>query len=321
MNGENCWGQPPFIRIPPALFQSGLNAAAIAVYCALARWVTDNRGHCWRTEKNLALDTNLSETTVHEAIKSLKKANWIKVTLHRGAHSDYALMWHGSDIMSMQTTEESGTPRASLLNSATVKPAQQREKDGKWHATRATSVSPRTADLKVLSIWSKEKERAFPNPLFSIEKQSQEPKQTDTEEPGQNPEPKVKQTARQEQARAHAAADCTYGEDGQFHLGRVARAWIAYRNPEHFILDRLIDDDEQARAAEPWEPIADPLGHVLELVEAWDRLYQANKVEDTAKHKAVIEARQVARRQQWEQEHPQAIRQHGSLHDTKGSET
>ena len=320
MTSESRFIRAPFIAIPPALFESGLNVFAIAVWCALARWA-DKDGKCWRPIRLLAQDIGQSQRTVRRAIATLRENGWIKVTLHQGAHSEYRLIWHSSTAMSMQSTEESEVTQAALLNTATAKPAQQREKDEKRGHTGRTSEVTQAADLYVLSKWSKEKERAFPNPLFSIEKQIQEPEQTNTEEPEQNPEPKVKQTARQEQARAHAAADCTYEEDGKFHLGKVARAWIAYRNPEHFILDRLIDDDEQARAVGPWEPIADPLGHVLELVEAWDRLYQANKVGETAKHKAVIEARQVARRQKWEQEHPQPIYQHGSLRDIKGDKT
>jgi DNA-binding IscR family transcriptional regulator len=178
MNGDTCFGQAPFIRIPPALFESGLNAAAIAVWCALARWVTDNRGHCWRTIADLALDTKLSEDTVEKAISALEGAGFLKVIRRWGKHSQYRLIWPGSDVVSMQIAEESGRSQRPLLN---VEPTEQREKDEKRPFTAATSgrsqrplrnakpaqqnVSGQTSLYGVQK--REEKERAFPDPLFS----------------------------------------------------------------------------------------------------------------------------------------------------------
>jgi hypothetical protein len=189
MNCDN-WFQPPFIPIPPSLYDkgNGLNAAAIAVWGALARWVTDSDGHCWRPIRLLAQDTKLSEATVQRAIGTLKKAGWLKVTLHRGAHSTYRLIWGGSTAMSMQTTRKSDITQTSLLNITAVKPAQQREKDGKWHHTDVTSDITQRSDLYSLSILREEKERAFTDPLFSsTQKQGKGKSNQDKEQANQDP--------------------------------------------------------------------------------------------------------------------------------------
>jgi hypothetical protein len=178
-------------------------------------------------------------------------------------------------------------------------------------------VSPHRPQSYIHQLYSeKKKEKEPPNPLFEL---GQEPKQTpkhvsinDLQQqarPEPEPEQELKLTPRQErarakaaQARAKAAADCTYGEDGQFHLGPVARAFYDRRNPEGFTLHRLVEDDEEARAAGPWEPMDDPLGRVLELLDEKTKRFRAYKAEEAAKEQAVLDARKLERRQKFEEQ-------------------
>lgn len=149
--------QKPFIAIPPALFQegNGLNAFAIAVWCALARWADTDTGKCWRPIRLLAKDIEQSERTVRRAISTLKKKGWVKVILHKGAHSEYRLIWGGSTSMSMQFTEESAASQTPLDENTTSKAAQQKGKGEKWCPTGLTSAAPQADDLYSLSILRK----------------------------------------------------------------------------------------------------------------------------------------------------------------------
>jgi len=177
--------QAPFIVVPQALLQggNGLNAAAIAVWCALARWA-DKDGKCWRPIRLLARDIGQCERTVQKAIKALRENGWIKVTLHKGAHSDYRLIWGGSNAMSMQSTKDSDAPNASLGENITPKTAQEREKEEKWRISCVTSDAPNASDLYSLSILRKEERERPTNPLFSQKakqgnNQDKEQEQTD----------------------------------------------------------------------------------------------------------------------------------------------
>lgn len=183
---DNQFIQAPFIAIPPALFQggNGLNATAIAVWCALARWADKDTGKCWRPIRLLAKDIGQSERTVQRAIGTLKKAGWIKVTLHKGAHSEYRLIWGGSNAMSMQFTEESDATQASLDENTTLKTAQQREKGEKRRHIDRTSDATVAHDLYSLSILSEEERERPTNPFFSQkarqgDNQDKEQEQTD----------------------------------------------------------------------------------------------------------------------------------------------
>jgi hypothetical protein len=228
MNNETRFFQIPFIPIPPSLYDegNGVNAAAMAVWGALAKWA-DKDGKCWRPIRLLAQDIKQSESSVKRAIKALKKAGFLKVTLHRGAHSEYCLIWRGSDVASMQTTEESEVTGNSLRRRgsdvASMKTTeesevtgnsllQQRERNGKWGHRELTSEVTGTHDLYVVS---KEKDSS----LFSLAQVGKPESAPDKEQANRATDP------------PNADWPCSY-VDGRWHTGSELTAWLRRRHSD-----------------------------------------------------------------------------------------
>jgi hypothetical protein len=321
--------EPPFGQFPLALLEdSRLNWSERLVWIVLETWTDNDTGTCHPSIPAIAKRAGLSVRSTIRALEGLEDKGWLRRTSTRGARTRYTLFAKpaihavakphadessasvallGTAIPAKPARRTAAKPLSSE-SSATVTPLaqqQSRERKTKSSATQALEVVPHRHTNYTHSILSKEKERVLPNPLFELRPEPKRtPKHASIDDLWQQKQarPEPEQTPREEQARAKAAADCTYGEDRLFHIGPIALAWLQCRNLEHFTLNRLIGDDEDdLEAAGPWEPIADPLGHLLKYVEAYAKKFQADKAEKAAKEAAVLEARKLERRQKFEE--------------------
>ena len=125
------------------------------MWCALARWVRDSNGRCWRTIADLASDTGQSEMAVKRAIRTLEDHGFLKVARHRGAHNEYRLIW-----LSMPPTEKREITGVSLV---TVVATQQNKKGDHRRLTFSKRETTGVSDL-IRVFTHKRKET---DPLFS----------------------------------------------------------------------------------------------------------------------------------------------------------